>query len=85
MKIEILGTGCYNCIKLETLIHDLLVELDRSNVTIVRVDDEKTIRKYMPIDQLPGLVINGTLVSTRGLPDRETLKSWFQNQEVQAA
>ena len=84
MKIEVLGTGCYNCIRLENLIHDVLVELNKGNVEIVRIDDEKAIRKYMPLDELPGLVINGVLVITRDVPDKETLRNWLQNAEVKA-
>ena len=84
MKIEILGTGCYNCIKLEALIHDVLVELNREDIKIVRIDDEQTIRKYMPLDELPGLVINGVLASVRELPDRNMLVTWFQNTEIKA-
>jgi hypothetical protein len=41
MKIEVLGTGCYNCVKLETLIDEVLTQLGRADVDIVRVDDEK--------------------------------------------
>ena len=84
MKIEILGTGCYNCIKLETLIHEVLVELKKGDVDIVRIDDEAYIRKYMPLDELPGLVINGVLASVRELPDRNMLVTWFQNTEIKA-
>lgn len=82
MKIEILGTGCYNCIKLETLLHDVLAELGRGDIEIQRINDERIIRKYLPLDELPGLVIDGVLVSTRELPDREILKSWFLNAGV---
>ncbi len=84
MKIEVLGTGCYNCIKLENLIHEVLIELKMRHVEIVRIDDEGYIRKYMPLDELPGLLINGVLASTRELPDREILKSWLQNADVKA-
>jgi len=84
MKIEILGTGCYNCVKLETLVNEVLAELGKSRVEVVRVSDEHTIRKYMPLDELPGLVISGVLASVRDVPDREILKGWLQNAEVQA-
>jgi hypothetical protein len=79
MKIEVLGTGCYHCIKLETLIHEVLVELQRSDIEIVRIDDEHVIRRYMPLDEIPGLVIDGVLVSTGELPDREILRGWLRN------
>lgn len=77
MKIEILGTGCFNCNKLETLVNDVLGELGKSGIEIVRISDERTIRKYMPLDEIPGLLIDGVLVSTNEIPERETLVEWF--------
>jgi len=82
MKIEILGTGCYNCIKLETLINEVLTELGKSGIEVVRVSDERTIRRYMPLDEVPGLLIDGRLVSVREVPDRDTLVNWLQSVEV---
>ena len=77
MKIEILGTGCRNCIKLESLVDEVLVELGRKDFTITRIDDERTIRRYMPVDNIPGLLIDGVLASQGEVPSRETLKEWF--------
>lgn len=79
MKTEILGTGCYKCIKLEELINDVLRELGKSGIEIVRVSDERAIRKHMPLDEIPGLLIDGELVSTGELPSRETLVEWFSD------
>ncbi len=83
MKIEVLGTGCYKCIRLEALINDVLEELGKSGVEIVRVVDERIIRKYMPLDEIPGLVIDGMLVSTSELLPREKLIEWLS--DVRAA
>ncbi len=77
MKIEILGTGCYNCIKLETLIDEVVKELGANDVEIVRVSDEREIRHCMPPDEIPGLRIDGHLVSTGSIPSRETLVQWL--------
>lgn len=77
MKIEILGTGCYNCLKLEVLFGEALRELGKTDVEILRVDNETQIRNYMPLDETPGVVIDGRLVSTRRVPDRETLLCWL--------
>ncbi len=82
MKIEILGTGCYNCIKLEAMINDVLRELGKSGTEVVRVSDERHIRKYMPLDEIPGLLIDGVLISTCELPPRETLVEWFSGVPV---
>ncbi len=64
MNVSILGTGCYNCLKLEILVARLLGELGLAGVQSTRVDDTQEIRKFMPEDALPGLVINGRLVSS---------------------
>ncbi|HSF80286.1 MAG TPA: thioredoxin family protein [Anaerolineales bacterium] len=77
MKIEVLGTGCYKCIKLEALIHDVLEELGKSGIEIVRISDERMIRRYMPLDEIPGLLFNGVLTSSNELPKREKLIEWL--------
>lgn len=77
MKIEILGTGCYNCVKLETLIDEIAEQLGAANFEIERVNDEKRVLQYMSLDEIPGLLIDGILVSTRELPSRETLVAWL--------
>lgn len=82
MKIEILGTGCYKCIQLESLIHEVLREVRRTDVEIQRIGNERAIRKFMPLDETPGLVIDGHLVSTGRVPDRPTLLSWFHAGEM---
>lgn len=78
MKIEILGTGCYKCIQLETLINEVLSELKLSGIQVERINDEKSIRHYMPLDEIPGLLIDGHLVSTRVVPERDVLMRWLQ-------
>jgi hypothetical protein len=77
MKIEILGTGCYNCIKLEALIDEVAEQLGATNFEIERVNDEKRVLEYMPLDEIPGLLIDGVLVNTRAIPRRETLVEWL--------
>lgn len=81
MNIKILGTGCYQCIKLEELVDELVNELDLPKAGIERITDERAIRKYMPLDEIPGLVIDEQLVSTRKPPYRETLLDWLKDLE----
>jgi hypothetical protein len=47
MKIEILGTGCYNCVRLETLIDEVAEQLGATNFEIERVSDEKQVLQHM--------------------------------------
>jgi hypothetical protein len=77
MKVEILGTGCYNCLKLEELVNQVILELGVSGVEIERVNDERRILHHMPLDEIPGLVIDGYLVSTNRLPHQDELLRWF--------
>jgi hypothetical protein len=78
MRIEILGTGCYKCIRLEILLHEVLREVGGMDVEIARIDEERAIRKFMPLDEIPGLLIDGHLVSTREVPDRARLREWLR-------
>jgi hypothetical protein len=77
MKIEILGTGCHKCVLLESLVDEVLIELGKKDTEVIRISDEHVIRRYMPIDDIPGLVINGVLASTNTVPDHQTLKEWL--------
>ncbi len=79
MKVEILGTGCYNCLELDLAVSSVLEKLGIIDVEVVRIDDERTIRHYMPLDALPGLRINGQLVSEREVPDESTLATWLSH------
>jgi hypothetical protein len=47
-------------------------------VEVERIDDERIIRHYLPLDAIPGLLIDGRLVSERQVPDMETLLSWLK-------
>ena len=77
MEISILGTGCYNCLKLEMMIARLVEELGLSEARVTRVDDPHQIRKFIPEDAAPGLVINGRLVSNGRLPDDAEVRGWL--------
>jgi hypothetical protein len=77
MEISILGTGCYNCLKLEMLVARLLEELGLPEARVTRIDDPHQIRKFIPADAAPGLVINGRLVSSGRLPDETEVRGWL--------
>lgn len=77
--IKVLGTGCHNCLELERRLAGALAQLGRSDVRVERVDDERTIRHYMPLDAIPGLLIDDKLVSQRQVPDMQTLLDWLSS------
>lgn len=78
MNIQILGTGCHNCLELEMRLAKAIATLGRTDVVVERVDDEVTIRHHIPLDAIPGLLIDGRLVSERNVPDLESLLSWLK-------
>ena len=85
MKIEILGTGCHKCIELESLIDGVLISLGKTDAEVVRVSDERQIRHHMPLDQIPGLIIDGMMASTGEVPTRAQLVEWLSGVSVPGA
>jgi thioredoxin-like negative regulator of GroEL len=82
MKIQILGTGCHNCLDLEMRLAEAVAKSGRTDVVVERVDDERSIRQHIPLDAIPGLLIDGRLVSERQVPDIETLLDWLTSVPV---
>jgi hypothetical protein len=78
MKIQVLGTGCHNCLELEMRLAEAVRRLDRTDLEVERIDDEKVIRRHIPMDAIPGLLIDGQLVSQRDVPNIETLLDWLK-------
>lgn len=78
MKIQVLGTGCHNCLELERRLADAIATLGRIDVEVERVDDERIIRHHIPLDAIPGLLIDGRLVSQREVPTTETVLEWLK-------
>ena len=79
MKIQILGTGCHNCLELEMRLAEAVARSGRTDVVVERVDDERSIRQHIPLDAIPGLLIDGRLVSERQVPEVETLLDWLRS------
>ena len=78
MKIQVLGTGCHNCLELEMRLAEAVAKSGWTDVKVERVDDEHSIRHHIPLDAIPGLLIDGRLVSQREVPTIETLVDWLK-------
>ncbi len=78
MKIQILGTGCHNCLELEMRLAQAVARSGRTDVEVERVDDERNIRHHIPLDAIPGVLIDGRLVSQGELPTMDTLLGWLK-------
>ncbi len=79
MKIQILSTGCHNCLELERRLAEAISRSGRNDVQVERVNDEHIIRRYLPLDAIPGLLIDRRLVSERQVPDIKTLLDWLSS------
>ncbi|MEM7816001.1 MAG: thioredoxin family protein [Candidatus Aenigmatarchaeota archaeon] len=75
MRIEILGTGCPKCNKLEENTRKALEEL-KMEAKIEKVKDISKIIERVAIT--PALVIDGKVKSEGRIPDVEEIKKWLK-------
>ncbi|HOC58743.1 MAG: TM0996/MTH895 family glutaredoxin-like protein [Syntrophaceae bacterium] len=76
MKIEILGTGCAKCQKLEDLVNDV-VKTTGVQAEITKVKDIKKIMTY-GVMTTPGLVVDGQVKVAGKMPTAEQVKGWIK-------
>ena len=76
MKIEILGTGCAKCLKLEELVNDV-VKTTGVHAEITKVKDIKKIMTY-GVMTTPGLVVDGQVKVAGKMPTAEQIKGWIK-------
>ena len=74
--IEILGTGCSKCVALEKVVNEAIKSLD-GEYEVKKVSDIEEIMAYK-VMSTPGLVINGTVVSTGKLLSIDEVKNILQ-------
>jgi small redox-active disulfide protein 2 len=76
MRIEILGTGCPKCKKLEENARKA-AEKTRTKAEIVKVTDVGKIIEY-GVMSTPTLVIDGKVKSSGRIPDVEEIEKWLK-------
>jgi len=77
MIIKILGSGCPNCKKVESIAREAVAELGIT-ATFEKVTDMEGILQY-PIVATPGLVINEQLVCAGRIPHHSEVITWLQD------
>ena len=73
--IKVLGTGCANCRATVQRIEQVAKELGTS-IMLEKVEDIRDIMAY-GILATPGVVVDGTVVHSGGVPAREKIAVWL--------
>ena len=79
MKIEILGTGCPKCKKLNELTEEIISELGIS-AEIIKVTDINKIIDY-GVMVTPALVIDGDVKMTGKIPCKQEIADWIKEKK----
>jgi len=76
LQIKVVGSGCPNCLKLESLCKEVIDE-NEIDAEIEKVTD---LNKFadLGIFMTPGLVVNDEVVSSGKIPTKSTLQHWLQ-------
>lgn len=75
LTVKILGSGCANCKKLESVARDAASETG-VQAEFLKVTDMKEIMKY-DLLSTPALVINEKVVSSGRIPTKAEIQGWL--------
>lgn len=74
-NIKVLGPGCANCKTTVRLIDEVAKEFG-AEIQLEKVEEIKEIISY-GILSTPGVVIDGEVVHSGGIPSKDKIKQWF--------
>jgi len=74
-NVKVLGTGCANCKATLRLVEDVARELGVA-VELEKVEDMQQIVGF-GVMRTPGVVVDGKVVHSGGVPDRTKIAAWF--------
>jgi len=77
LTIKVLGPGCDNCKKVESIARKAAAMMGME-AEIIKVIDWVEIKKY-PIMATPGLVVNEKLVCAGRIPSEAEVTTWLVN------
>ncbi|HMV05171.1 MAG TPA: thioredoxin family protein [Accumulibacter sp.] len=73
--VKVLGTGCANCRNTIRLIEEVATEKGVA-IALSKVDALPEIMKY-GVMSTPGVVVDGKVVHSGGVPDRAKVAGWL--------
>jgi small redox-active disulfide protein 2 len=75
MEIKVLGSGCANCKSTIALIEQV-AKSRGIPITLSKVEDLRDIMGY-GVMSTPGVVIDGNVVHSGGIPGRDKIERWL--------
>ncbi len=75
LQIQVVGSGCPNCRKLESLCKEV-VEEENYDAQIEKVTDMNKFAD-LGVFMTPGLIVNGKVLSSGKIPAKATLVRWL--------
>ena len=80
LTVQVVGSGCANCRKLESMCREILTE-QGIEASVEKVTDINRFAE-LGIFMTPGLLLNGEVVSSGKMPTRQTLEHWIRDAAV---
>jgi small redox-active disulfide protein 2 len=74
-EIKVLGTGCANCQNTTKLIEEV-AKAKGMTINLEKIEDLQKIMSF-GVMSTPGVVIDGKVVHSGGVPARNKVESWF--------
>lgn len=74
-NVKVLGTGCRNC----QVTYRLIDEVARAKGVAIELEKVEQIADIMRLGVLmtPGVIVDGKIVHSGGVPNRKTVESWL--------
>lgn len=77
LKIQVVGSGCPNCQRLEALCREVVSE-NQMDAEIEKITDFHQFAD-LGVMMTPGLLVNGKVVSMGKIPVKATIKNWLDS------
>ena len=77
LNIKVVGSGCPNCQKLETLCQEVVAD-NSIEAKIEKVTDVNEFAN-LGVFMTPGLIVNDNVLSQGKIPTKVTLEHWLKD------
>ena len=74
-QIKVLGSGCANCKTVAKMIEEVAMQKGIA-IELEKVEELREIMSY-GILSTPGVVIDGKVVHSGGIPSRDNIEQWL--------